>query len=215
MNYRWKTLQEKIDNLSLRERRLIAITTLIIMVAFVVGVFWMPLLSQWKDTQILIGHSTTQIEQAKASITQLENRFKKDVNGPYKIKLKQLEKRVAQQERDLHELTAALIKPEHMNQVFQGLLMKNNLQVTKLKNQPAKQVQAQGFDENSQVLYEHALTLELQGGYLDALDFVQQIEGQAWQLYWSDFSFETLDFPLGKIRIKVHTLSTSNKVLGL
>jgi len=50
---------------------------------------------------------------------------------------------------------------------------------------------------------------------LDTLKYLQELERQDWQLYWDELTFKTEAYPQGAVTIEVHTLSTSEEVLGL
>lgn len=102
-----------------------------------------------------------------------------------------------------------------MNMVFQGLLEKSKLQFQSIKNYLPKIIELNKDKNSNQMLYEHSLLLEMKGQYIHGLEYIQSIEKQDWQLYWDEIEFKILRYPQGLLTLKVHTLSTSDKVLGL
>lgn len=211
----WKALNHRINGLSLRERRLIALTSSCVVIAFYIMSIWLPL---WNSIQLSMHENTKieiDIETSKKNIAILEERSKVDVNLPYREKLIALKEQASEQQEKINNITNALIQPEKMNMVFQGLLEKSKLQFESIKNGSPKSIELNQDKNSNQVLYEHSLLLEMKGQYIHGLEYIQSIEKQDWQLYWDEIEFKTLRYPQGLLTLKVHTLSTSDKVLGL
>lgn len=211
----WKALNHRINGLSLRERRLIALTSSCVVIAFYIMSIWLPL---WNSIQLSMHENTKieiDIETSKKNIAILEERSKVDVNLPYREKLIALKEQASEQQEKINNITNALIQPEKMNMVFQGLLEKSKLQFESIKNGSPKSIEINQDKNSNQVLYEHSLFLEMKGQYIHGLEYIQSIEKQDWQLYWDEIEFKTLRYPQGLLILKVHTLSTSDKVLGL
>jgi len=199
----------------LRERRLIALTSSCVVIAFYIMSIWLPL---WNSIQLSMHENTKieiDIETSKKNIAILEERSKVDVNLPYREKLIALKEQASEQQEKINNITNALIQPEKMNMVFQGLLEKSKLQFESIKNGSPKSIEINQDKNSNQVLYEHSLFLEMKGQYIHGLEYIQSIEKQDWQLYWDEIEFKTLRYPQGLLILKVHTLSTSDKVLGL
>ncbi|EAT12448.1 hypothetical protein HF888_15405 [Bermanella marisrubri] len=152
---------------------------------------------------------------SKAAILELENRSKQDVNAPYRKQLKGLEIQVTEQERTIEDLTSSLILPNKMTQVFSELLDERYLKIIKLKNLEAKPIELDQKQTDSSVLFKHGLSLKLQGRYLNTMDYIKQIESQPWKLYWESLDFKMEKYPNGVLDLKVHSISTSDHVLGL
>ncbi|GAA6134671.1 hypothetical protein NBRC116188_14600 [Oceaniserpentilla sp. 4NH20-0058] len=211
----WKTFHYKINGLTLRERRLMALISASAVAMILVMTVWLPIYDKWMEYKSQSDNLSKKIAESKNRISKLESRSKLDLDQPYKDKLNKLKIRVEEQNQEINELTSALIGPNKMNLVFKGLLAKNKLTVEELKNSPPEKLEINKGSEGSQILYKHELAMELIGDYFSSLNFVGQIENEEWQLYWNDLSYEIIDYPAGSLKINVHTLSTSNKVLGL
>ncbi|NVK40161.1 MAG: hypothetical protein HWE39_02890 [Oceanospirillaceae bacterium] len=208
-----KTYHRKIDRLTLRERRFIALALCSVILALFALLFWNPLWAEYRRMNQENGQYEIQIETSQNSINALELRSKRDVNAPYKEKLKNLILEVQEQRDRINGITSALIQPERMNEVFEGLLMNSPLSFESIKNIPAEKIKIN--EQDQQALFKHGLKMQLQGRYMNALKYLQNIEAQNWQLYWDELEFATVEYPIGSLRLKVHTISTSNKVLGL
>jgi len=211
----WKKLQVKINALSIRERKLITLAAISFVLAFLVLLAWHPLWVNYqgiknRSEQMIVG-----INASKYDIRVLEERSKKDVSLPYRKKLDALKLKSEEQQNKINNITSSLIQPEKMNMVFKGILEKSRLEFQSIKNQKAKVIELKQSQDSNQVLYEHGLVIEMRGKYLDGLDYIKSIENQSWQLYWDEIEYKTTRYPQGSLTLKVHTISTSNKVLGL
>lgn len=211
----WRKLRLVIDSLSLRERRLLAIVSSVVTFTILINVLWLPTYKRYIKIEGENNDYANQISASIESIELLKVQAKQDVNQPYKKKLANLENTLNRQDEELAKLTAILIKPENMNQVFRELLSESKLKVIKLNNYPAVRIKDKDIKENKHSLFQHFLNIELKGDYLSLLSFIQNIESQKWQLHWNNIEFEIEDYPYGKAIINVHTLSTSKKVLEL
>lgn len=208
-----KTYRRKIDELTLRERRFIALALSSVILAMFALILWNPLWAEYRRMNKENDQHQIQIETSQNSIHALELRTKRDVNAPYKAKLKKLILQEQEQRERINGITSALIQPERMNEVFSGLLINSPLSFESIKNLPAEKIKIN--EQDQQALFKHGLKMRLQGKYMNALKYLQNIEAQNWQLYWDELEFSTIDYPIGVLRLKVHTISTSNKVLGL
>ena len=215
MKKRWKNLQGSINALSLRERRLIAIATVAVILTLDFLLAWQPLFTNIAKSYQANQAAQKQVASIKNTINSYRNRVNLDVNAPYKTQVKNLKKQIKQQDTKVESLTSALITPRNMGKVFTGLLQNTEMNMNKISNLDALAISINDNQEETNLLYKHGLSLELEGQFLNALSYVQIIERQDWQLYWDELSFSTLNYPEGSLKIEVHTLSTSDSLLDL
>ncbi len=192
-----------------------AITLVTIILMLFVTVMWQPIFKRIVENYQTNQNSFDTIEMLKVEIEGFKKRLGMDVNAPYKKQVKSLKQQIKQQDKKVERLTSALITPRNMGQVFTGLLKVNDIYMNKISNLDAEVININSEKEETNLLFKHGLSLELQGEYLKALKYVQEIESQDWQLYWDELSFSTLTYPNGHLSIEVHTLSTSDSVLDL
>ena len=210
-----KKLQVKVNALKIRERRLMAITLVTIILMLFVTVIWQPIFNRIIENYQTNQNSFSTINILKVEIEDLKKRIGLDVNAPYKEQVKSLKQQIRDQDKKVERLTSALIIPRNMGHVFTGLLKVNEISMNKISNVDAEIININSEKEETNLLFKHGLSLELQGEYIKALKYVQEIEAQDWQLYWDELSYSTLKYPKGHLSIEVHTLSTSDSVLDL
>jgi len=211
----WAEIEEAINNMQVRERRLLCITVVAVTVSLQMLVLWQPL---YKSAHNIYQENIAikaKIKDAKSTITILKERTKVDPNIHQKNEIIILKQRLTGQQRQIESLTSALITPKKMGKVFTGLLQENTLTIEKISNLDAKPVKIEGQIEEVNLLFKHGLSLELKGQYMNALKYIQSLEEQDWQLYWNELQFTSHSYPQGTLTIDVHTLSTSDSLLDL
>jgi MSHA biogenesis protein MshJ len=211
----WTKVEEAVNHMQIRERRMLCLTVVAVTVFVQVLMLWDPIYkSGRKAYQENIGISE-QIKDAKITIIRIKERASVDVNAHQKNQIKKIKERLTIQQHQIEGLTSALISPKNMGKVFTGLLQDNALSLEKISNLDAKPVNIDGQLEEINLLYEHGLSLELKGQYINALKYLQSLESQDWQLYWDELQFSSNTYPNGTLTIEVHTLSTSDSLLDL
>jgi len=215
VDFHWKDLRHKIDSLSLRERQLIALTSVIMLLSCITVFVLVPFYVDVKKIGDAIDNKVEIIESYINGIDKIKILSKKDVNKPYQNRLLVLMDKVNRQDEELSKLTSSLIKPDKMRDVFKGLLVKSNLKLILFKNVKSEKVSLKGAEENILSLYKHTFEIEMAGDYLSIVKFIDEIERNRWQLNWNKLAFNVDKYPLGNLKINVHTLSTSKKVFEL
>ena len=215
MKASWSEIQDTINQLKMRERRLLCITVVVVILFAAAMLVWEPLYQAWLKTYQENATTLAQISSAQTSIATLEARSNLDVNAQYKQQISALKDKLSNQQTQIESLTSALITPKNMGRVFTGLLQENALNINKISNLDAVSVNIEGQIEETNLLYQHSLSLELNGQFMNALKYIQGIEAQDWQLYWDELTFTTDHYPQGTLIIDVHTLSTSDSLLDL
>lgn len=211
----WKKFLKAINRLKLRERQLITIASgVTIFVGFTVAA-WQPLYVSWQQSEEKLIASYQQVGKTHEEIKQIKTTSKNDANKPYRQKVETLRASIEGQQKKIENITAALINPKYMNEVFSTLLQNSELEINKVNNQPAESIDIKGQAEPANLLYKHGLSLEMLGTFRNSLKYLERVENQDWHLYWDELIFTTKNYPQGVLTLNVHTLSTSDHVLGL
>lgn len=210
----WTNLLKTINRLAPRERLFIIITTQVLLVVLFYLVITGPLLKlnqqnakKWQDQQTTINALD---EQSAA----LKNAAAHDPNLALRDEIHHQQERLSEQQQQIAGITQSLIKPQVMGDVLAGLVQGNNLRLQQLRNAPVNVVQVPGQEPGINLLFRHDLSLTLQGSFNAALSYIESIEHQPWQLFWQSMSLRTDQYPEGTLQLQVHTLSTSENVLG-
>jgi MSHA biogenesis protein MshJ len=215
LKHYWKKFLRAVNRLKIRERQLLTFTSSVIVVAAFFMGSWQPLYMSWQKSGLNIVSVQNDIDKTRAQIIETKAASEKDANQPYRQKAERLNKNIADQQVRIETITAALINPKYMNQVFSTLLQSSELEINKVNNQQAESIDIEGQSEPANLLYKHGLSLEMKGTFNNSLKYLKRVENQDWHLYWDELTFTTQKYPYGVLTLNVHTLSTSDHVLGL
>lgn len=211
----WKKLLKAVNALQVRERQMIIVAGSVLIIGVFSLVAWEPLYVDWIKKSAMLTQAKENLNQAETTIERIKSESRVDANKPYREKFNKLKNDIEDQDYKIETITAALINPKHMNHVFGTLLKNTELEIDTITNSPAEAIDIQGEGDTDKLLYMHALSLELSGTFIDSLKYLKRIESQNWNLYWDNLVFTTTQYPQGRLILKVHTLSTSDHVLGL
>lgn len=219
MNYadevrtRLAPLQDKVDALTLRERLLVLITALVLIVAL-----WQSLLMQPLAKRAI---------QTRAELTELEdritvaNRSLEDQvlqlaggSGEQRSRVASLRKRIDEINATLGNHAAELIDPPEMARVLESVLKEQSrLTLVRIRNSDPELLSA-SEDASEVTFYRHGLEIEVEGSYIACLEYLNAIEELPWRLYWQVLEIDVIDYPLNRIRIEVSTLSLDEEWIG-
>ncbi len=168
-------------------------------------------------------------KQVKALELQAEATLKKlaaDPNLERRKRKAELERQLADLDSGFNERTADLIPPSEMVRVLKELLGRaSGLQLVRLESVPASALLAPDEESGSEGkvdlgsgpvrLFRHGLVLEMSGDYLSVLRYVQAIEQLPWKFFWESMTYQVQQWPVGRITLKLLSLSSEEGWIGV
>src|SRR3990170_106866 len=209
-------IEEKIDNLSIRERAIILFGIL-----FVLYSVWDVVLMQPLNNQQKIVKADLQQMQATqmATYTQIQKTLednRKDPNTELELQLND----------EVQASTASLVSPRQMAKILEEVLHKTRgLRLTAMKSLGATSLTDSGQGKKTagaraavpkdegpagQELasaYKHGIRIEFEGDYMSTLDYLKELEVLDSRFFWDSIEFQVKDYPLSRAAIQVFTLS--------
>ncbi len=188
---------------------------------------------------VLMRSLTVREEQAEADTELLEKQVKAleleaeatvkklaaDPNLERRKRKAELQRQLADLDARFHERTADLIPPTEMVRVLKELLgRETKLQLVRLESlvampllSPEDEESETGSDSaTAQVrVFRHGLVIEMLGDYLSALHYLQAVEELPWKFFWESLNYEVQEWPVGRITLKVLSLSTEEGWIGV
>jgi MSHA biogenesis protein MshJ len=226
MKPRFDKLLRGIDALSLRERLFVLAAMMV-----VVGGIWEAALMQPLKSREAI--ASTKIDTAKGHLDQLNESISLAAKGigegmpAQQARLRALRERVADGDKELRIFTSDLVDPAQMRSVLEDLLRRQRglklISINNVESEPlieqqeaADDVAEPSDDSGSEApkLYRHGLILEVEGGYLDTLEYLKAVEGLPWHLFWTRLELESA-YPRNTIVIELDTLSLDREYIGV
>ncbi len=226
-----KNIAEKIDELSLRERAIVFIG-LIMVIIFLWDIF---LLSPLKLEQKKIVSSLSKKNADRmVLLTQYQNSIKQnqiDPDAENMERLKELRFKVINVQAELESSTENLVTPRDMPKLLETVLHKTggltlvNLRSTGVtplieKEEIKNEEKSTGNEtkltaENIDNAYRHGLRIELIGDYLTILKYLKSLETLEWGFYWDNFELNVNEYPEATTSIEVFTLSLQEAWIGV
>jgi MSHA biogenesis protein MshJ len=129
--------------------------------------------------------------------------------------IRQLEHQIAEIDAGIRSAVSRLVPPESAVEILEELLVGDErLELVSLTSDPPRRLgpeQTQG----TSTLYQHGLTLEIQGDFASTLEYLRRIEKSDWQLLWDHLDYRVESYPEAHVTIELHTLSEKEEWVGV
>ena len=214
-----QTLAGKIEKLSLRERILVLLTLLAVVILPGYS-FWLePMLVKEKQLVSRIAEGRRQLLDLEVQAAALQAAAQTDPDQENRGKLIVLQQEIETLDTRLQGVVQGLLPPREMARVLEELLTREGgLRLMRLENQPPQPLvdlsgsplQGQGLN-----LYRHALMIEFEGSYLDSLQYLRALEKLPRRLIWDELQIEVVRYPRCRVRLGLQTLSLTQGWIGI
>lgn len=230
MKEKWQQFSDRIEELTLRERILVALMVIALFAGGLQFLLVDPLLAgaaQSEKNKVAAEARVAELQQQLADL-------QKDLQGQKRKRMEEqiqaMQAEVDRLDEQLAELTVNLIDPAKMASVIERVLAESSsLTLLSLENRPVEtvldrgQVDAEtdpgrGDEETPEVigqLYRHSFVLTVKGSYFDTLKYFQALEALPWHFYWDGMDYEVEEYPDATVTLHVHTLSTQKDWIGV
>ena len=220
-----------LNALSLRERIL-----MLLVVFSVIYVVWDTLLlskfeQQYKQQLSQQQQLNNQQQEIDTAIIQISKKIalSNDETNKIKQKITQTNQQIRQNEQQLASVLNKLVPPTKITELLRSLLLDTyKLKLLSVSNEPVKKItfntdndqnkdtqQAQDDKQVIALLYEHATTIKLAGGYQQLYQYLTALENSEWELFWDQLEYNVTDYPVAEITIRVHTISADEHWISL
>ncbi|MBE0597167.1 MAG: type II secretion system protein M [Desulfuromonadales bacterium] len=130
-----------------------------------------------------------------------------------------LEQELARLDIYLQEATQDLVSPQEMAPLLEDLLRRQEgVRLVRLESLGTESLLADGTETTPAGrpgLYRHAMRLEVEGGYLATLNYLQQLEKLPKRLIWENLEVRVEAYPTARVSLTVYTLSMSRGWIGV
>lgn len=221
----WSQMNRKYAALSRRERLLVALA--LVLGPLLIGntLFVDPQWSRSKAMQNGIAIQSTTLASMQMQAASLQQELNVDPDAGKKAELATLVVQREQLDEQLRQVGAALVRPEDMNALLEGLLVRHSgLRLISLKTQAPQSVlrekeavkETDGKPvERSFDLYRHGVEIRLEGSYGQLQAYLEQLEKLPQRLLWGQLSYRVIDYPRSEMTLTVYTLSPDKTWLTL
>lgn len=215
-----------IDALSLRERAIILITGL----ALLLMAWDSFLLQKQLKSKSGVGQKVTslkvEIQSANAQKIMLQAKLTQDPNLIERKKLQRSQEEIERIDGVLKEKTLEFISPRQMVEVLRNLVeAESGLQLTSLESLTPKVPLADesGGEIEQQLVasietptvYLHGLEMNFRGDFMSVLSYIRRLESLKWRFAWDSFEIKLDKYPVTNATIRLETLSLTEGWIGV
>lgn len=207
----------RIDALSLRERGMLLVGAF--MVLFLL---WDSFLMS--DTSRNSKLATQKIAEVQDRIAQLNGSLTKiaqlrgiDPNAQLQQELASSKAQLARLDHELAQRSGTVIPPQEMARVVEQIMKRQGkLKLISAQSLPARPL----FDTTEEeddlgTVYQHGLELEVEGRYLDVLEYLRELETLDWRFFWEAIELDSDDYPKNRVRIRIFSVNLEEGWLGV
>lgn len=221
MEQLWQQIEDYVESRELRERVLLLVMALGLLVGIFYGLLMKPLLDQQSNARAGIVRVKNQITTDRALTIAVQQQLSTGVFTEQQNQLKDLRLQLDEIDGQLKDKVGSLIEPELMADVLEEILLKTEgMQLLSLRNDPVESLMVpteaeQEVDGQLPGLYRHGVRMRLTGGYMASIKYLQALESLPWQLYWNNLDYQVDEYPGATITLDVHTVSLSEDWIGV
>lgn len=218
LSFQWHDkLSAAFSQLTQREKVLTLISGLFLV--FLCGFYWFI-----EPKQLELEALLRTVERQKVDLVKLESQIKaieqellQDPDEPLRKKLVKLEESIEKVDETLREQTVDLIPANKMPDVLQKILERSSkLKVVKVSSiPPVRMMDINAASGQNVNLFQHGVSLVIQGQYMDILNYLEEIEDLEWRFYWKRFDYLVDEYPVANAEIELYTLSTNEAFIGV
>jgi MSHA biogenesis protein MshJ len=214
-----RTLAERLDALSLRERGLIfgGGVTLLYMAAQTL--FMGPI-----TTRAL--HAERRLAAAHQSMAAIDAATAGAANDPGVAAAARngaLKERLALLDSELRTAAQGYVTPERVAEMLQEILTRQQgLQLVSLSNLPVESLShppaaAAGVDlpADDRGPFLHPVEMVVEGDYASVVAYLRALEAMPWRIHWQQLELTAQDYPVNRVRIVIGALSLSRSWMSI
>lgn len=206
-------LSARYERLSMRERALIAVGVLAIVLLTWDSVVMRPLGAHESQVRTELegflsgagqAESTGALEAATAELQHVLERERA------------LESELARLQLRLAAADDGLIEPKRMVEVVREVLSRQHrLTLISLRNGEVRPLLPTGESAAQFGPFMHPLELVVEGDYFSILAYLRELERLPWRLHWQRIDVQTDRYPISRVRIELSTLGMERAWLGV
>jgi MSHA biogenesis protein MshJ len=218
----WLSICSKFEALNQRERWMVTCALFVVVYAVINMLLLSPVLARQTILNNELAADQAQINIFQQEINTLMQSPVIDPDAHNKQRLAELQSRLALLETKLTGLQTSLINPDKMPDLLHNLLKKNGkLKLVQLQTLPVKGLLENASEDKGQTsklelpVFKHGVEITIEGGYLDLLDYVAELEKMPWHVLWSKAALNAEHYPDSQLKLTVYTLSLDKTWLSI
>jgi len=200
---------KRLDAMSLRERVLIFLAAVAIVVLIADSALLEPILRRQRINSQL---NQQQQDEIRTMQTQLQAYAQARVSEGAKAKRQRFEKRkteLVELDRELSGKQGELVTPDRMTRMLSEILKRSpEVELISLRALPPTSLtQVPGQSGAAAALYRHGIEITVSGTYFRMLGYVSELERNRARIFWGDMDLQAGTYPIVTLKVTLYTLS--------
>lgn len=208
----------KYDALSLRERALLAVVVIFVLVFGWWHLYAEPTIAEIDKQKMENERISNEVNASQIAVNEIRNRIAKGVHQEKEQRLQKLKVKLEQVEDELELKTIELIDPEEMFSLMSRMIYRESgLKLHNLRRLDVRPAikPAEGDEQNDPGIYRHVLEVKFSGSYSNILAYLQKLEKIDQKLIWDEIEIIRDEHPKITVRLVISTLSTREEWVGV
>ena len=213
MNY--TELHKRFLTLQLRERALVALGGIVLILAIGFTQFIDPIIAQQTAIKADIKKTQLRFVELSQKVSDQRNYKPVDPNVAWQKKIDGLNQLLDAERSIMKGKMVNLISAKQMTSVLQALMAKSDdVALVGLSSLPPEVVIEGPNNSNEGKLYRHGIEMTLKGDFFAIQNYLEKAQQLQWQLYWQTLDFQVTAYPEATVNVTVYTLSAEDAFMG-
>lgn len=222
MKEQWRKIADLIDALALRERAMVFVMMVVIVITPINMFLLDPLRAKQKT---LLKERTSRQQEIDALQSQLlgvASKEQVDPDAENRKRLRELKLKIEELEAPVETAQQSLVSPEKRAFLLGELLAQNpRLRLVSMKTMPATTALENQADPtkkgsvSTSLVYRHGVQMVVEGNYHDLLQYLVTLEKLPWRMVWGAAELKVNEYPKIVLSLTLYTLSLEKAWLSI
>ncbi|HHF3199117.1 TPA: type II secretion system protein GspM [Vibrio diabolicus] len=215
MNEFWLSLEERFGEMSAREKVLIALCGLVVVIMLLFTLILEPKLNEIISNERQLSNLKQANQKIEIDTLRIQAQLKKDPNAEIDRAISNLLTESQHLSMQLAEIIEHLITPSQMAELLENVLeQQSGIHLLSLQTLPSEPITEDKEASQYSGYYVHPVRMELTGDYFSIANYLNKLESLPASYYWRSFSYKVEEYPKAKLVLEVYTLGSREEFIG-
>ncbi|EGR3000592.1 MSHA biogenesis protein MshJ [Vibrio parahaemolyticus] len=215
MNEFWSSLEERFEDMSAREKMLVALCGLVTVVMLLFTLVLEPKLNQISNNERQLSNLKQSNQKTEIDILRVKAQLKKDPNADIDLEISNLLTESQHLSMQLSQIIEHLVTPSQMAGVLESVLeQQSGIHLVSLQTLPSEPITEDKEASQYSGYYVHPVRMELTGDYFSIANYLNKLESLPASYFWRSFSYKVEEYPKAKLVLEVYTLGSREEFIG-
>ncbi|HHF0551996.1 TPA: type II secretion system protein GspM [Vibrio antiquarius] len=215
MNEFWLSLEERFGEMSAREKVLIALCGLVVVIMLLFTLVLEPKLNEIISNERQLSNLKQANQKIEIDTLRIQAQLKKDPNAEIDRAISNLLTESQHLSMQLAEIIEHLITPSQMAELLENVLeQQSGIHLLSLQTLPSEPIAEDKEASQYSGYYVHPVRMELTGDYFSIANYLNKLESLPASYYWRSFSYKVEEYPKAKLVLEVYTLGSREEFIG-